>query len=231
MVYTAESLKKYEAFLESLQLFPELFRIKDVEMDLKGELNPSFLLDDLFFKQTNWLSFSDFFDYYFDRHKEEIKNRFSFPDYNSFTKGLKARLYRTQFGFLTEYHAFFLSSILFGPENVTRSTELDLAGVDFRIRLQNQFYNIHIFVDTTRAWEYRRYKSKHKEVDRLTGIHVNLPYSLQPGRFNSLKFLKNRFGVYTESYLRYFEKETQNGRIKNNNITSTNAGGFVYSGE
>lgn len=230
MPYSAESLKKYEDFLESLKLFPELFKIKDVEMDLKGELNPSAILDDLFFRQTNWLSFSDFFDYYFDRHKEEIKKRFSFPDYDSFSTGLRARLYRTQFGFLTEYHAFFLSSILFGPENVTRSTELDLAGVDFRIRLQNQFYNIHIFVDTTRAWEYRRYKSKHKEVDRLQGIHVNLPYSLQAGRLNSLRFLKNRFGVYTESYLRYFEKEALAGRIKNNNITSTGAGGFVYSG-
>ena len=229
MPYTVDSLKKYETFLESLQLFPELFRIKDVEMDLKGELNPSAILDALFFKQENRLSFNDFFEYYFDRHKEEIRKRFSFPDYDSFSKGLRARLYRTQFGFLTEYHAFFLSSILFGADNVVRSAELDLAGVDFQIKLNQQSYNIHIFVDTPRAWSYRTYKSKYKQVDKLPGIHVNLPYSLQSGRFNSLQFLKNKFGVYTESYLRYFETAALTDQIKNNNISGTTATGFIYS--
>ncbi len=45
------ALQEYESFLESLQLYPELFKKKTVEMDLKGILNPSYLLDDYFFKQ------------------------------------------------------------------------------------------------------------------------------------------------------------------------------------
>jgi TaqI restriction endonuclease len=215
MQYSSETLKEYEDFLSSLQLFPELFRIKDVEMDLKGELNPSSILDDLFFKQKQWLSFTGFFDFYFNRYKDEIKKRFAFPEYECFLQGLRARLYRTQFGFLTEYHAFFLSSILFGVENVTRSTDMDIAGVDFQVKLENNLYNIHIFVDTLRAWSFRNYKSQYN--------------SLQAGKFNSLRFLKNRFGVYTEAYLRYFENEARSGRIKNNTISGTTATGFIYA--
>jgi hypothetical protein len=223
------TIKEYESFLGSLQLFPELFKNKTVEMDLKGELNPSFMLDDLFFKQKKWLSFTAFFDYYFNQHKDEIKNRFGFSNYESFADGLRARLYRTQFGFLTEYHAFFLSAALFGEKNVSRNTELDLAGVDFQVHLHGNLYNIHIFIDSQRAWDYRNYKSTHKQVNNWPGIHVNLPYSLKAGCFNSLRFLKNRFGVYTESYLRYFENEVKTGKIKNNNITGTTAKGFIYS--
>lgn len=66
MAYTPDSLKQYEDFLESMKLFPELFKIKDLEMDLKGELNPSPYLDDFFFNQMKWLSFTDFFDFYFN---------------------------------------------------------------------------------------------------------------------------------------------------------------------
>jgi hypothetical protein len=76
----------------------------------------------------------------------------------------------------------------FGESNVSRSTELDLAGVDFEIILMDKVYNIHIFVDSPRAWEYRNYKSQYKQVNSRPGIHVNLPYSLQSGKFNSLRF-------------------------------------------
>jgi hypothetical protein len=107
---------------------------------------------------------------------------------------------------------------------------MDIAGVDFQVKLDNNLYNIHIFVDTPRAWSFRNYKSQYKQVNKLPGIHVNLPYSLQAGKFNSLRFLKNRFGVYTENYMRYFESETRNGRIKNNNISGTTATGFIYTG-
>lgn len=229
MQYSVESLREYEMFLESLKLSPDLFKIKDVEMDLKKELNPSHCLDDLFFKQMKWLSFEDFFEFYFNRYKDIIMTKFSFSSYESFKEGLRARLYRTQFGFLTEYHAFFLASILFGNGNVKRSTGLDLAGVDFQVSLNNNTYNIHIFVDTERAWSYRNYKSIHKKVNSLEGVHVNLPYSLKANRFNSLRFLNNKFGVYTESYLRYFETEATHSRIKSNNIIGTNAHGFIYS--
>ena len=198
-------------------------------MDLKGELNPSHLLNDFFITQNRWLSFSDFFDFYFAKYKDDIKTRFAFADYNQFIEGLRARLYRTQFGFLTEYHAYYLSASVFGDENVNRSTDLDRLGVDFQIKYSGQIFNIHIFVDTPRAWEFRNYKSQFKGVNNVAGIHVNLPYSLKEGRFNSLRFLKNRFGIYTEYYLNHLKSEIILGKIKNNNIIATSENGFIYS--
>jgi hypothetical protein len=229
MSYTKDSLKKYEEFLEDLKLHPELFRNKEVEMDLKGILNPSNILNEFFFIQNKWMSFAEFNDYYFEKYKVIILERFNFHSFNDFKEGLRARLYRTQFGFLTEYHAFFLASIIFGNSNVKRSVELDKSGVDFQIILNGGVYNIHIFVDTDRSWKFRNYKSRFKSVDSIPGIHTNLPYALSSNRFNSLRYLLNKFGVYTESYLHYFENEALKGKIKDCNIIGTTLKGFTYA--
>lgn len=228
MIYNTAFLAKYEQFCESLVLEPELFRIKTFEEDLKNDLNPSYELDDLFFNRDNWLSFHDFYKYYFAKHKDSILHRYGFNSYDEFSEGLKARLYRTQFGFLTEYHAFFLAKTIFGDNSVSRSVQMDRAGVDFQIDINSIRFNIHIFVDTERSWSYRIFKSKNKYVDSMPGIHVNLPYSLKSGRFNSLRYLKNRFGVYTVRYLDYFKNEVLKGNIKDNNIVGTSPNGFIY---
>lgn len=198
-------------------------------MDLKDNLNPSMMLDYFFFTKHNWMSFDQFYQFYFERYKDVIKDRFNFPTYDAFAQGLRARLYRTQFGFLTEYHAYHLCRYFFGENNVNRSVALDKAGVDFQLRYNANLYNIHIFVDTPRAWSYRNYKSSFKNVNKTPGIHVNLPYALGANRFNSLRFLKNRFGVYTISYLEFLKKEIDAGNIKDNNISGTTDSGFIYS--
>jgi hypothetical protein len=198
-------------------------------MDLKGELNPSYHLDKLFFQEKKWLSFEQFYYYYFDQYKDIIKKEFGFTDEVTFEKGLRARLYRTQFGFLTEYHAFYLCSEFFGKEKLNRSVELDKAGVDFQLMVDDIVFNVHIFVDTPRAWSFRKYKSQRKNVNSLHGVHVNLPYSLKENNFNSLRYLKNKFGVYSISYLEYLKEQIEMGRIKNNNITGTVPQGFIYS--
>ena len=61
----SEILQQYESFLSSLTLHPSLSTIKSIEMDLKGELNPSYHLDKLFFQEKKWLSFEQFYYYYF----------------------------------------------------------------------------------------------------------------------------------------------------------------------
>ena len=225
----SEILQQYESFLSSLTLHPSLSTIKSIEMDLKGELNPSYHLDKLFFQEKKWLSFEQFYYYYFDQYKDVIKKEFGFTDEVTFEKGLWARLYRTQFGFLTEYHAFYLCSEFFGKEKLNRSVELDKAGVDFQLMVDGIVFNVHIFVDTPRAWSFRKYKSQRKNVNSLHGVHVNLPYSLKENNFNSLRYLKNKFGVYSISYLEYLKEQIEMGRIKNNNITGTVPQGFIYS--
>lgn len=228
MKLSSKTLHAYESFLATLHRDPAHFRNKDFEMDLYGELNPSGSLSRLYFEELRWLNFEEFLQHYLALHGATIINRFGFKSSDEFLPGLRARLYRTQFGFLTEYHAFLLSAVFFGNENVFRSVELDKAGVDFQINLDNRRYNIHIFVDTDRSWSYRNYKSRNKNVDSLPGIHVSLPYSLKEGKFNSVRYLPNGFGIYQASYLDYFFEEARAERLLNNNIIGTTATGFIY---
>jgi hypothetical protein len=221
-------LNRYEKFLANLQLEPDLFRIKTVEMDLRGILNPINELDNLFFKKEKWLGFQDFFTFYLERYDKELKIECKDNNWEDFTKGLKARLYRTQFGFLTEYHAFLIAKLLFGDEKVNRSVTLDKKGVDFQIFYNKEIYNIHIFVDTERAWYFRKIKSKYKNVEQEEGIHVNLPYSLQKDNIHSVKFLPNGFGIFRKDYFEYLKSQIDLGKIKNNNISSVGKNEFTY---
>jgi TaqI restriction endonuclease len=189
-------------FLSALELNPTLAKTKTAEVDLKGELNPTLWLNDLFFEQNNWLNFTQFKDYYLQNNEEALRNCFLDTDWEELKKGLEPRLYRTQFGMLTEYHAFYLCKKVFGEENVLRNKDITRIGVDFQIRFFSQRYNIHVFVDSDRAWTYRKFKSQQKQSGKMEGLHVNLPYSMAENRFNSLAILPNGFGVYTQKYHR-----------------------------
>lgn len=220
-------LDVYEKFLESLELNPDFSMLKTVEMDLKGELNPTEELNRLFYDENKWLNLEDFFDHYLQINKDVLKKRICSLKWEEFEKGLKARIYRTQVGLLTEYHAFFMAKKVFGEEKVKRCVGLDRLGVDFQIFHNNDIYNIHIFVDTPRSWGYRDFKSTHKNVEGVGGFHINLPYSLSEGKINSLRKLKNGFGVYTEEYIEYLKREIDKGDIKNREIIGV-ASCFIY---
>lgn len=224
----AAKLRTFLEFLSSLRMNPQLARTKSVEMDLKGSLNPSSLLDRLFFQEHRWLDFEEFNILYWQQNKDRLLTTFPNIPEELLLPGLKARLYRTQCGILTEYQAFLAAQVVFGEENVSRSLAMDRLGVDFSIRTEGQVYHIHIFVDSPRAWHYRRIKSAQKKVDRLEGIHVNLPYALQPGRINSLHMLPNGFGVYTPAYLRYLQGEITSGRLRQFRVEGVGREGFVY---
>ena len=223
-----QTISNYEEFLKTLVLYPDLWRVKSVEMDLRGDLNPSNELDNLFFNKGKWLGFQDFFIYYLSKHREKLIEICGEGSRDEFKLGLKARLYRTQFSILTEYHAYFMARMLFGAYNVKRSLYLDKSGVDFQIFYNYNKYNINIFTDTQRAWEYSRGKSKFKQSEKIEGIHVNFPYSIQSGNVNSVSFQPNGFGVFKSSYFDYFKSQIDCGNIKSNNICKMSQNGFVY---
>ncbi|MDF9800284.1 hypothetical protein OKW21_005547 [Catalinimonas alkaloidigena] len=221
-------LRAYLEFLCSLQLNHQLAKVKSFEADLKGTLNPSKLLNRLFFVQNHWLDFDAFFQLYVSRYQDLVTVQFPKLDKQQLMSGLKARLYRTQCGILTEYQAFLGAQAIFGNEHVHRSLELDQAGVDFTICHQANHYHIHIFVDTHRAWYYRKYKSAYKQGESVDGIHVDLPYALKAGRINSLYYLPNGFGVYTPDYLRYLQGEIYSGNLLQHTVSGVNEQGFIY---
>ena len=106
-----QTILKYEDFLRTLVLYPSLWKVKNVEMDLKGNLNPSNELDDLFFNQNKWVGFQEFFSYYLNKHREKLIELCGEGSRDEFKLGLRARLYRTQFSILTEYHAYFVACL------------------------------------------------------------------------------------------------------------------------
>jgi TaqI restriction endonuclease len=222
-------IKAFQDFLATLTLNRELRQVKTIEMDLRGPLNPAPLLHDLFFVQKNWLGFEAFFAHYLAQNGSRLQQAFPQVPGSTLHEGLRARLYRTQFGLLTEYHAYFACRCIFGSASVRRDQAIDQLGVDFQLLGPQQCYNVHVFIDNDRAWEYRRYKLAHKSVDRLPGWHVNFPYSLRTGRFNSLRLLPNGFGIYTSTYVRYLQQEMLAGRVQHGNIVGTTTTGFVYA--
>jgi hypothetical protein len=115
-----------------------------------------------------------FYEYYLSKNLFQLKLLFSDLEEEELKTGIRARLYRTQFGILTEYHAYYASRCVFGTENVFRNKSQDKIGVDYSIFLNGEIYHIHIFIDTERSWKFRKIKSVSKNVDSLTGIHVNL---------------------------------------------------------
>ncbi len=224
-----EDVRDFQDFLASLKTDSDLFKYKTIEIDLNNDLNPTNYLNDLFFEQNKWLNFNEFYEYYLSKNLSQIKLLFSDLEEEELKKGIRARLYRTQFGILTEYHAYYASRCIFGADNVFRDKSQDKIGVDYSITLNDKIYHIHIFVDTKRSWKFRKIKSEFKNADSLHGIHVNLPYSLKEGRFNSVRYLSNGFGIYTSRYLKYLKEEILSGRIQHNNIVGTNKDSFIYA--
>tara|TARA_Y100001973_G_C5176482_1_gene322291 strand:+ start:615 stop:1298 length:684 start_codon:yes stop_codon:yes gene_type:complete len=200
-------------FLSTLKLNYSFFRNKTVEIDLRGCLNPNKMLDYFFFDMRKWVGFNDFYKEYVSEFYDELKNyhKENYPQIpsNDFLYGLEARLYRTQCSILTEYQAYIECQEVFGYDNVVRSTYLDNNGVDIRLDYNNQYYNLHIFTDTDRAWEFRNYKSKNKKSNKLKGIHINLPYDKNCKNFTATK-LKNGFAIYTNQYIEYLKNQIDN---------------------
>lgn len=204
----AFDLNKLEQFLQRMTVDRQLSRYRGFEEDLRDTLNPTTLLEETFWVKGQWLDFPEFSKMYIELHGAELRGRFEhkFSRLGSEVyRHIEARLYRTQFGFLTEYHAVILVSQIASPKGyeVYRGSDLDRVGVDCQIVLpvECETYNIHIFVDSPRAWSYRKYKQQAKSSNKVDGHHIDFPYTTRSGCVHSLKMLSNGFGVYTTEYV------------------------------
>lgn len=171
------NLNDLERFLGTTSVSPHHRTHKDFEGDLRGSLNPTIMLDRLFWHEKQWLDFPDFAHAYWQENQERLQQTFS-QKINAlgptFQQHLAARLYRTQFGFLTEYHAAILADAVFAEHGCTvrRSPEMDRLGVDFTVDGLDTPYHIHIFVDSERAWSFRQDKRIQKASNHVLGVSM-----------------------------------------------------------
>lgn len=129
------NISELEAFLQTLNLSEKHRNFKGFEVDLRGNLNPTSMLNEIFWTKKEWLNIEEFFiEEFFERYV-----RMMYPDLKrmfakeigqlgaKFGSHLAARLYRTQVGFLTEYHCAALCQEIFEPEGfaVRRSPDLE----------------------------------------------------------------------------------------------------------
>ena len=221
-------LEDFEKFLSSLVLNKSLFYVKTVEFDLRGDLNPTNDLNKLFFEEQKFLWFNEFYKYYINKHKEDLNLLIQKYWKDDFLKWLEARLYRTQFWFLTEYHAYFKCLSIFPKNSVIRNPELDKKWIDFQIKWKWELYNIHVFVDTERARKFREYKKNFKHVDEFQWTHVNFPYSLWTKKINTVKYLPNGFWIYTDLYVNYLRNCINSWILKWKTIIWVDENWFIF---
>lgn len=233
-----EKLREIESFLNDFKKDDKWKKYHHVEICLKGILNPSVILDKLFFKENKKMYLKEFYFYYVGDKKRNMALRKIYNEDDEcknltkeeFRNGLKARLYRTMCSILTEYQCYYLCAVIFGEENVSRDIKYDRLGVDFTIDYMGKKYHIHSYTDTSRAREKRKEKIKNRNGNSIAGIHVDLPYSLNLNEktIHRGKELKKKFVIYTPEYIEYFKKEIEEGRIKNQNIIGYGEQGFIY---
>ncbi|MEM2568267.1 MAG: hypothetical protein QXH20_07370, partial [Candidatus Bathyarchaeia archaeon] len=73
---TERDIAAVEEFLSGLRMDPQLKKFKGFEEDLKGALNPTILLEDLFWEKKRWLDFEDFAAFYWQTYESLLRKNF-----------------------------------------------------------------------------------------------------------------------------------------------------------
>ena len=228
------SLERFERYASGLDL-RYYGDAKIVKKDMKGELNHSAFVAKLIIERKLRPSIEEIINLYFSELQPQIREykriEYNDLDENIFKCQLMARIYKGALGFLTELHAFILSSKFFYPNIVQRGQ--DRLGTDFVIYYNDKIYNIHVFIDRKDSWAFRAFKASNKNSDKLPGIHINVPYLCFINNFNksfihACRLLPNKFGVIKEKYLTYLKSEMDNGNVEKGIIIGAKEK-FIYS--
>jgi hypothetical protein len=73
---------------------------------------------------------------------------------------------------------------------------------------------LHIFVDSPRAWKFRREKRLRKSSNQESGVHIDFPYQVRRGCIHSLRLLSNGFGVYRREYVEHLKGKILSGECR-----------------
>ncbi|MCK5510241.1 TaqI family restriction endonuclease [Candidatus Parcubacteria bacterium] len=127
-----------------------------------------------------------------------------------FSHGLKARIYRTWAGLITQIHAGYVAEFVFGKGNVLMSEQLDHQGADIRVEYKGHFLNYQV-KKTSYSGVMSRKPLPRK--NKLKGKSVDIKYEVP----TCLSDPKTKKGEFRLPYLRFLEdkrtKSFENGFV------------------
>lgn len=208
-------IQKFDDFLQSVDLksYREKYgRIKIVEMDLPKDIQAIELLYKVYWELKSFISFDDFYKIYLkDKkvHLEKFRLKSTMCE-DCFYRGLKARIYRTWAGLITQIHAGYVADGVFGKESVSMSAKLDSQGADIRVEYKGHFLNYQVKKTSHSGVMSRRPLPRKSKLD---GESIDIKYEVP----TCLSDPKTKKGEFRKPYLRFLEdkrtKSFENGFV------------------
>lgn len=196
-------LIKFEQFLELVDLKDyrkKYSHIKIVEMDLPKDIQAIELLYKVYWEIRITPSFDNFYDSYLKDKKVQLENfrLKSTMCRDCFYRGLKARIYRTWAGLITQIHAGYVAEEVFGQGSILMSAELDNQGADIRVKYKGYFLNYQV-KKTSHSGVISRRPLPRKS--KLSGESIDIKYEVP----TCLSDPKTKKGKFRKPYLRFLE--------------------------
>ncbi len=176
-----DCLSELETFLKSIDLSAyraKYAQIKIVEMDLPRDIQALKSIYEIYWDKKEFLDFESYYGKYLRAHKPQID---AFRDKTTmcsdcFTRGLKARIYRTWASLITQIHAGYVAEKVFGEGTVEMSVELDHKKIDIKVNYLDCIINYQVKKESHRPEARIRIASK-KIND---GLNLDLFYFVPP---------------------------------------------------
>jgi len=201
-------LEKFDKFLKTVNLKDyrkKYSHIKIVEMDLSKDIQAIELLYKVYWDEKKFISFDDFYKRYLKEKKEAIekfKIKTTMCD-DCFKRGLKARIYRTWAGLITQIHAGYVAESVFGEGTVFMSEKLDHQGADIRVEYNKDFLNYQVKKASFSGVMSRKPLPRKS---KLEGESVDVKYEVP----TCLSDPKTKKGEFRVPYLRFLnDKRTK----------------------
>lgn len=208
-------LEKFDKFLQTVPLKDyrkKYSNIKIVEMDLSKDIQAIEFLYKVYWDEKKFISFDDFYKRYLQEKKEALekfKIKTTMCD-DCFSRGLKARIYRTWAGLITQIHAGYVAESVFGEGTVSMSEQLDHQGADIRVEYKGHFLNYQV-KKTSHSGVMSRRPLPRK--NKLKGKSCDIKYEVP----TCLSDPKTKKGEFRLPYLRFIEdkrtKSFENGFV------------------
>lgn len=208
-------LQKFDKFLKTVKLKDyrkKYSHIKIVEMDLPKNIQAIELLYKVYWDKKNFVSFDDFYKQYLKEKGilvKEFKIKTTMCD-DCFDRGLKARIYRTWAGLITQIHAGYVAESVFGKGTVLMSEKLDHQGADIRVEYKEHFLNYQVKKTSFSGVMSRKPLPRKK---KLEGESIDIKYEVP----SCLSDPKTKKGEFRKPYLRFVQdkrtKSFENGFV------------------